>query len=1062
MRFATFLSLTGSLFLPSAVVAQAQVGRITGTVTSADSAILQPLGGATILVLGTGIGTTTGSDGRYSIANVPVGTHTVRAQRIGFAAQERSVVVTEGQTVTIDFGLSTQAIRLSEVVSVGYGTQLRRDITGSVASVTTEALERGTPIVSLDQLLQGTAPGVHVNTASSAPGGGISVRIRGTASLGASSEPLYVIDGFPLESDETSLPGNAGRDRTAPPNPLAALNPNDIERIDILKDASATAIYGSRGANGVVLITTKQGQVPRPQVTLDFYAGVQEVTKRYDLLNAQEYMDYANEWAANASPPIAMPYPQSVRDTITSNTDWQDLVFREATVRNLQLTTRGATRGENTTRYSLSGGYYDQTGIVMGSGLRRYSGRVNVAQQVGTRLQLGGNLTANRARSQSVPTDGQQNRNAGAVSAALQYPAILPVRRPNGTYSYIDRDIPLAFDPPETPNPVSLAADVRDSLSDTRVLGNVFGEYRILDGLELRLSFGADYADRWRYTYYPSTTLRGFEAGGGEAIRSSVSTTSWVNDNTLTYQRQFGQMHDLTLLGGYSRERRDLDGETINGTGFVNDVTGYADIDAATEFGSPTSRQTAWALESWLGRVNYSLLDRYLLTLTGRRDGSSRFGAAHKWAFFPSAAFAWRASSEPFLETVTYLDELKLRVAYGEVGNPAIAPYQSLARLTAQGYSFGGTTAGGYFVASIANPDLRWERSKEVNVGLDVGVLNRVTLVADYYRKKTTDLLLQVNLPFESGFESALQNLGALENRGFELGIDARIIDAADRGGVSWRASLSYARNRNKVTDLGGQPRIFAQTPTGDYNIPGSVVEVGQPIGMFFGFKSGGIVRDSAHAASIPWRDFDGSPFQPGDVLILDVSGPNNRPDSVITVADQTIIGDPTPDFTYGITNTIGYRGFELSALIQGVQGNEILNINRIRTEGSSPRANISRERWVNRWTPQNPNAKFPRVRENPNQVSPNNYTDNLLEDGSYLRLRSATLSYLIPSSWTGRYGVNAARVYVTGTNLFTATDYSGFNPDVSSQGTGNANRGIDIGAYPLARTITFGVNLTH
>jgi TonB-dependent starch-binding outer membrane protein SusC len=1054
MRLVRLLTLAGSLLLPGVILAQ-DAGRIAGTVTSADSAILQPLGGATVLVVGTELGSITGSDGRFTINNVPPGPQRVRAQRIGFAPQELEVVVAAGQTMSVSFSLATQAIRLSEVVSVGYGTQLRRDLTGAVASVSTEALERGTPITSLDQLLQGTAPGVFVNTASNAPGGGISVRVRGTASLGASSEPLYVLDGFPLESDESSLPGNGGRDRTAPPNALAALNPNDIERIDILKDASATAIYGSRGANGVVLITTKQGQSARPQVSLDFYAGVQEVSKRYDLLSAQEYMDYANEWAANASPAIAIPFPDSVRARYTSNTDWQDLIFRQATVRSLQLTARGATRGENLTRYSLSGGYYDQAGIVLGSGLRRYSGRLNLSQQVGSRLQLGGNLTANRARSQSVPTDGQQNRGAGAVSAALQYAPILPVRRADGTYSLIRQDIPLVLDPPETPNPISLAVDVRDSLSDTRVLGNVFGEYAFIEGLKLRVSLGADYAGRWRYTYYPRTTLRGMDVGG-DAIRSTTSTTSWVNDNTLTYQRVLGRIHDFTLLGGYSRERRDLDGETINGQGFVNDVTGYFDIDAASVFGAPTSRQTSWALESWLGRLNYSLLDRYLFTVTARRDGSSRFGADHKWAFFPSAAFAWRASSEPFLESITYLDELKLRIAYGQVGNPAIGPYQSLARLTSQGYSFGGNTTGGYFVSSIANPDLRWERSREVNFGLDVGMLGRVTLVADYYKKKTRDLLLLVNLPFESGFESALQNLGGLENRGFELGIDSRVIDASRPGGFSWRASLSFARNRNKVTDLGGQPTIFAQTPTGDYNIPGSVIQVGQPIGMFFGFKSGGIVRDSAHAASIGWTDFDDDPFEPGDVLILDLNG-----DSTITVADQSVIGDPTPDFTYGITNTIGYRGFELSALIQGVQGNEILNINRLRTEGS-PRSNVSRERWVNRWTPQNPNAKFPRIRENPNQVSPNNYTDNLLEDGSYLRLRSATLSYLIPSAWTGKYGVNGARVYVTGTNLFTATDYTGFNPDVSSQGTGNANRGIDIGAYPLARTVTFGVNITH
>ena len=1054
MRWVRVLSLTGSLVLPGIVLAQDATGRISGVVTSADSAAAQPLASATVLLVATQQGAVTGSDGQYTINNVAPGTHRVRAQRIGFAPEEREVIVTAGQTARVDFSLVTRAVRLTEVVSVGMGTQLRRDLTGSVATVSMEALEHGTPITTIDQLLIGTAPGVHVNTATNAPGGGISVRIRGTASLGANSEPLYVLDGVPLENDESALPGNGGRDRTAPPNMLAALNPADIERIDILKDASATAIYGSRGANGVVLITTKQGQGLRPQLSLEFYAGVQEVAKTYDLLGPMEYMAYANEWARNSRPTDPIPFPDSA--TITTATDWQDEVFREATVRNLHLGARGSTQGENVTRYSLSGSYYDQTGIVVGSGFRRYSGRLNVTQQFGSRLQVGGNLTAARGRSQSVPTDGQQNRNAGAVSAALQYAPILPVKRPDGTYSLIRQDIPILLDPPETPNPVSLAVEVRDSLSDTRVLGNLYGEYAFIEGLKFRSSIGTDYADRWRYTYYPRSTLRGMDVGG-DAIRSTTTTTSWVWDNALTYQRQFGRIHDLSLLGGYSRERRDLDGETISGQGFVNDVTGFFDIDAATVFDAPSSRRTTWALESWLGRANYSLMDKYLFTLTGRYDGSSRFGDDHKWAFFPAAAFAWRASSEPFLSNLTSLNELKLRVAYGEAGNPAIGPYQSLARLTSQGYSFGGVPAGGYFVSSIANPELKWEHSKEVNIGLDLSLFNRATFVADWYRKKTSDLLLLVNLSFESGFETALQNLGELENTGFELGIDARVIEAANRSDFGWQANVSFAKNRNKVLDLEGLPRIFAQTPTGDYNIPGSVIEVGQPIGVFWGFKSAGIVRDSAQAASIHWTDFSGGAFQPGDILVLDING-----DSTISTADQTVIGDPTPDFTYGITNTFSYRGFELNALIQGVSGNQILNINRLRSEGSNARANVSRERWLNRWTPQTPDAKFPRIGENPNQVSPNNYTDNLLEDGSFLRLRSITLSYILPRSFVGGYGFENARVYVTGTNLFTATDYTGFNPDVSSQGTSNANRGIDIGAYPLAKTITAGVSLTY
>lgn len=1059
MSWTRVLVLLVALLLPAhAALAQTGTGTVTGTVVDAQS---RPVPDAAVSVAGTQRGAVTGADGRFTITGVPAGSRTVRVSKPGFAPGEQAVTVTAGQSATVTLRVAAQAVQLEGIVAVGYGTQSRRNVTGAVSSVDLGALEQA-PVSTVDQLLQGTAPGVQVTTASSEPGGAMSIRIRGTSSITGNAEPLYVIDGFPIENDiEGSSVGNGGRSRTTPANPLATLNPSDIESISILKDASATAIYGARGANGVVIITTRQGRGTRPQFSFDYYTGAQQVAKKYDLLNAQEYMDYANAFGQNSSTPFT-PFPDAVRQQILSagtDTDWQDQVFRTAGINNLQMSVRGATATGSPTRYALSAGYFDQEGILVGSGLRRYSTRINLNQAIGRRVELGGSFSASQARSKAVPTAGQQNANAGAVSAALQYVPILPVRRPDGTYSYINTDLnaynPL-LDAPTTPNPVSLTNEVRDSLSDTRLLGNLFGQATLFEGLQLRVSLGADYADRWRYTYYPRTTIRGQQANG-EAIRASSGTSSWLNENTLTYQRAFGD-HDVTVLGGYTRQHTDVDGETMSNTNFVSDITGYYDIGAGTQEGGPnvSSRRTTQTLESYLGRVNYSLLDRYLVTLTYRADGSSRFAAGKKWGGFPSAAVAWRASEEPFLRDIDALNELKLRASYGLVGNPSIRPYQSLSRLNDQGYSFGGTPYAGYYPVAVGNPNLTWESTRQLDLGMDLGVWDRFTVTADYYRKRTTDLLLQISLPFETGFESALANRGSVENRGFELGIDARVLNPGSKGGFAWRSNLSLARNRNKVLDLGGPDRIFADLITTDFNLPGTMIQVGKPIGVFYGFKSAGVVRDSAEAAAITWKNFNGSAFRPGDMKVLDLDG-----DGQITLNDRTDIGDPTPDFTVGLTNTFTWRSFELSGLLQGSYGARILNVNRIRSE-SSPRVNVLRDRYLDAWTPTNTDARYPRIGENPNQVGPNNFTDNLLEDGSYLRLRTATLTYSLPRTMLQRYRFSGARVYVTGNNLFTLTDYTGFDPDVSSQSVGNTNRGIDIGAYPLARSVTLGVNVNY
>ena len=1052
-----FILVLALIAAPRAILAQ--TGRVSGTVT--DSATGQPIISATVLVVASpNLAAITGSDGRYSISGIPAGLVQLSARRIGFAPVTRSVSVTAGETQMVNFALRAQATQLAAVVSVGYGSQNKRDVTGAVSAVTTEALER-TPIVSLDQMLQGTSPGVDVTTASSEPGGAMTVRIRGMSSITGSAEPLYVIDGFPIENDiDGQSAGNGGRDRTTPANPLAAINPSDIESITILKDASSTAIYGARGANGVVMITTKQGRGTKPTFTLDYSTGASTLAKKYEVLNAAQYMDYANIYGQGSSSPF-LPFPDSTKQRILSagiNTDWQDLIYRTGGNQNLQLTMRGATTAANPTRYSISGGMFQQDGIVLGSGIQRMSGRVNLNQALGSRVEMGGTLSANQAKSRSTPTQGQQNSNAGAVSGAIQYVPILPVYRPDGTYSMINPDLNVyssLLDAPQTPNPLSMAKDVTDSLSDTRLMGNVFGQVEMYDNLQFKVTLGADYANRTRNTYYPRSTMRG-AATGGDAIRAASTATSWLNENILTYTRKFPGAQNLALLAGYTRQRSDVEASSMENTNFVGDITGYNDIGVGAQAGGPSisSRRTTQTLESFLARANYSLRERYFLTATIRRDGSSRFAANKKYGDFPSLALAWRASSEPWMQKSLFLDDLKFRLTWGIVGNPSIRPYQSLARLNSASYAFNGTQVGGYYPASVANDNLTWESTSQVDFGVDVAFLNRFTVTADYYTKKTTNLLLQVNLPYETGFQSALANRGSVQNTGVELGLNATILTPT-KTGVGWRAVFNFAANRNKVLDLGGQQQIFATLLTSDYNLPGTLIQGGKPIGMFYGFKSSGVVRDSAAAAAITWKNFSNTTFRPGDMRVEDRDG-----DGVITLADRTDIGNPIPKFTLGLTNTVTWRSVELTALLQGVYGNKILNINRIRTE-SSPRANISVERYLDAWSLTNLDGKYPKIGENPNQVGVNNFTDNLLEDGSYLRLRAITVSYILPNVRGLPAKMAGARVFLTGNNLFTRTEYTGYDPDVSSQSVGTTNRGIDIGSYPLSKSITTGISLS-
>jgi TonB-linked SusC/RagA family outer membrane protein len=1051
-------ALLAAFVLSARTVAAQATGRITGHVVS-DAAV--PLANVGVGIVGTQLGTRTGADGRYSIGNLAPGRYIVRAALIGYAPHVDTLTVAAGQTVTADITLRIVSVTLDQLVVVGYGTQRRSDLTGSVTSVVPN-VER-TPITSVEQTLQGTAPGVQVTQASSAPGGGMSIRIRGGSSVNGNNEPLYVIDGFPVENDfSTSSSLDGGRAGTTPSNPLAALNPNDIASIEILKDASATAIYGARGANGVVLITTKRGEGAKPKVAIDLYQGQQTVAKRYDLLNATEFGQFANAWATTQN--LALPFADPT--TLGRGTDWQDLIFREAKIQNAQVSVSGGSSSKNATRYALSGGVFQQGGVVDNSDFRRLSLRGNIDQMVGERIKIGSNLLISRVNSSQVPTDGSLNAGAGAVGAALQYPSIMSPYRTDGNYTLLSTDFPesllkLGIAAGNVPNPLASAVAVQDKLFDTRVLANVAGEYKIVKGLTFRGTIGTDLSFRGRDTYYPRTTLQGF-GQNGRAIRGRTDNTSFLNENTLTWNASIGSAHVISAVAGYTRQKLNSTRSDMRNSNFVSDITGFESIGAGAQAGGPSvsSGRTQWTLASYLARANYTLLDRYLFSATVRRDGSSRFGADNRWGVFPAGAVGWRLSEEPFMRRLTFINNLKLRATYGKVGNPSISPYQSLTRLTPQQYTFNGTLAPGYYPAAIGNPTLSWESTTQTDFGLDLSMLKgRVDITADQYNKRTDDLLLQIDLPSEVGYPSAFVNAGSIENKGFEAGVTFRIFEGGPkREGFSWSTTVNYSRNRNQVLDLGGVSRIFpTQQTASDINATSSVVQVGQPIGAFFGFKTGDLFRDSTtlNAWKAATRFASGTVPGLGNRMYIDVNG-----DSIIDGNDRTIIGDPNPDYVIGWQNSISYKGFEFSALFDGVRGNQILNLNNLRLNGASPALNVTRQRFLDAWSVDNPDGKYQRIGAGAGFLNAD-ITEELLEDGSFFRLRTISLSRQIPQRWLRQQGVTA-RAYITGQNVVTWTKYSGFNPDVSSISVGNLNRGVDVGAYPLARTWTFGMNINY
>jgi TonB-linked SusC/RagA family outer membrane protein len=991
---------------------------VSGKVKDEDGSALP---GVNVIIKGTTSGTATDADGQYTI-NVPLGNEILLFSYIGYANQE---VAVNGRSV-VDVTLVPNIQSLAEVVVVAYGEVKKNDLTGSVSTISVDDIKK-VPATSLDQSLQGRAAGVQITQNSASPGGSTTIRIRGGNSIQGDNEPLYVIDGIPFKNDGATT-GTAF-------NVLSTLNPSDIESMTVLKDASSTAIYGSRGANGVVIITTKRGKAGKSMVNFDMFYGVQEVRRKYPVLNAMEYATMVNDASTNEGKPAV--YTQDQIDAFGLGTDWQDEIFRTAPISNYQLSMAG---GDDKTQYALSGGYFKQNGVVANTGFDRASLRVNLDRKLSERIKVGNSLTVSRTVTNQSRTDGDLGSAGLVTMAALQYPPILPVRNPDGTYLITSPALNFTAD-----NPVALANDSKNKITAFRTFGNVFGDLKITEGLNFRVTLGIDAILQKNDNYLPRSVQSGLAQGGVAKIFNGQSVT-WLNENILTYTKTFGDMHDFTFLAGYTQQASRNERSRAESRNFVNDILGTGNIGLGSVALTPYSEIGSWGLTSYLGRVNYTYNEKYLLTVSFRADGSSRFGANNRYAYFPSVAVAWRLKEESFLKDKPVLSDLKLRATYGTTGNQdGIGNYPSYSLLGTQNYILGNSVSTGIGPDQIANPDLTWETTSQADVGIDADFLDgRISMTADAYIKRTEDLLLNVTIPGTSGYTTAIKNLGRVENKGIEFSLSTRNFV----GAFTWSTDVNFAINRNSILDIGGAPQIFAgQVANIAQNVQSGIIRVGEPLGSFYGYVTDGLYQSTEELAAL----VDSNAKKPGDRKYKDLNG-----DALINDLDRTIIGRAQPKFIGGITNTFFYKGFDLSIFFQGIYGNDILNANRFELEYLNGTNNLDRD-MLARWTPSNTETNIPRA----SSTRPaNRISDRQIEDGSYLRLKNVQIAYNLPKSLVQKLKIESLRVYVTGQNLWTLTNYSGFDPEVNRFGQDSRSQGFDYASYPAAKTIMAGINV--
>jgi TonB-linked SusC/RagA family outer membrane protein len=983
--------------------------------------------GITIRVKGGNSGTSSAADGVYSIK--------VREQAIlifsymGYTTQEIAVAGKK----TINVKLVEEQQMLNDVVVVGYGTQKRKDLISAVSSVRGKDIEN-LPVATAQSLIQGRASGVQVVQNSGAPGSGVTVRIRGTTSINAGNDPLYIVDGVPVESGTLAGISQSG----SQPSALSAISADDIESMEVLKDAGALAIYGSRAANGVVLITTKHGKLGGTTYNVNVYHGWQKdnPNTRVKLMNSAQSIDLIQEGRANAFSDgvtsiygFLLPAP----DGTVYNTDWQNALFRTAPISNYELSIRG---GENKLKFALSGGYMDQDGIVISSGYKRGTTRLNLDYDASEKLKFGTNLSLSRYLNKRVSTE---DGATSIIQVALKKSPSLPIYNTDGSFFLGDVSGFL--------NPVAYANKVKYENQVSSVVANVFGEYRFTPELNFKTTLGLNYASVIDQFFQPSDALRNGVANG-QAFSSTVD--GWINENTLNYAKEFGK-HRVSAIVGYSQQERSS--LAINARGTLYATNNIPTLNAAVLPVEASSNSSGYGLSSAFARVGYAYSDRYLMEVTARRDGSSRFGQNKRFALFPALSAAWRISNEAFWNKSSVVNDFKLRGSVGRTGNQTIGDY------VAQGqYATGASYLGqsGIFLSTMPNPDLTWETTLQYNAGLDISLFkSRIMLNIDAYVKNTSNLLLNVPLPNTSGFGSVLQNVGSTQNKGLEFSLNTINIQKTD---VNWTSNFNISFNRNKVTNLySGANNIInnvGQGLTGSL-LSYSILQVGEPIGSFYGWRQSGVYSNSADNltgvknASV---GTNGYLFKGGDLIFQDLNG-NNTIDN----DDRQIIGHALPKFTGGFNNTVSYKNLDLSVLMTFSYGNDILNGTRYSSESASGFTGSTK--LLNRWRNEGDVTDVPRA----NSVDPagnRRFSNRWLEDGSYLRAKNVTLGYTMPKGLLRSASVKTCRIYATAQNLFTLTKYTGYDPEASSFNSAVTEIGIDQGTYPQYRALILGLSV--
>ncbi|WP_258105680.1 TonB-dependent receptor [Marinoscillum sp. MHG1-6] len=989
-----------------------QTESIKGRITDEEG---EPLPGATLLVKGSSLGTITDLDGYYLLElskdDFPL---TLVASFVGYQPTERYLEQAPvGNQVDFDLGVDLSA--LDEVVVVGYGTQKKTDLTGSVSRLGGDVVE-DLPLTSADQLLQGRMAGVQVVN-SGAPGGYVAVRVRGVGTIN-SADPLYVVDGFPV---------NGG---------ISAINPDDIASIDVLKDASAAAIYGSRGANGVVIITTKRGKAGTTTVDLNTYAGFQEVTNPVQMLNASQYAVLNNEMRINGGETLNPDFSDPLN--VVDSADWMNEVFKRGMVQNYNLSIRG---GTEKLRYNISGGYFKQEGIIIGTGFDRKSFRLNLDSDAKEWLTVGNSFTYSLS-------NFTNNGGSGLVRDAMNSLPTQPVKR-NGIFS--GPEGAAEFDGDVT-NPVGIVS-IRDFTDlKHRMIDNLYVAAKPIKGLTLRSEFGLDLSFERKREWSPA-----YQWGVKEQMQSflyedSRERVDWLWDNTITYENTFGD-HNFKVLAGISSQHSDYRYFGGSGQDFVSDVANQLDniLDQDNVYGSTTE----WALLSYLGRINYDYKGRYLLTASARYDGSSRFGSNYRYGFFPSASAAWRLSSEPFMAGVSFIDDLKIRAGYGVTGNQNIGDFGYIARINTSGrYTFGNTTYAAVYPDNMPNPDMRWEQVEQTSLGIDMIVAKGlIGATVEVYLRDTEDMLLSTPIPITTGYYDAgwpILNVGAMRNKGIEFSINLQ----KTFNEFSWTSDLNGSINKNEILRLGGSNGDNEIVTGGlTFNKQAARHAKGHPANAFYGYVTDGIFQTdeevAAHATQVDGTNSTNS-TSPGDIRFVNLY----EGDSLFAINDEDrkFLGNPNPDLYYGWSNTVKYKGFDLTVFLQGVYGNEVFNANRLFSEAMVVAQNQT-VNTLNRWRGAGTSNEVPRA----TSTDPNNnqrVSDRYIEDGSYLRIKNLTLGYTLPKSVLEAMKIQKLRAYISIQNLATFTKYTGFDPEVDING-------IDNSVYPQSRIVTAGLNIT-